>query len=86
MRPLRRLMARLEAPSSSSPSGQTDEKPKRQSVGGVSGPSARASACPVVGLIEPQDMQEAMAVTKASARQFEKKYAQFSEDYGQLGS
>ena len=29
---------------------------------------------------------DALAVTKASARQYEKKDTQFSEDYGQLGS
>ena len=53
------------------------------------GAAAAVASSPVaaeLGPIEAQDIRDALAVTKASARQYEKKYTQFSEDYGQLGS
>ena len=81
MRPLRRLMSRLEATSSS---GGKEEPP--QQAGGAGGRRAAAAPPPEVGKIEQQDIQEALLITKASARQYEKKYAQFSEDFGQPGS
>ena len=87
-------MARLETSSSPSPGqqGRQQQQQASQSGGGASAGSAaggghKASASsPEVGPIEPEDMREALLVTKASARQYEKKYAQFSEEYGQLGS
>ena len=80
MRPLRRLMARLEASSSSG------GKEEPGGAGGAAGRRAAAAPPPEVGKIEQQDIQEALLITKASARQYEKKYAQFSEDFGQPGS
>ena len=53
------------------------------------GAAAAVASSPVaaeLGPIEAQDIRDALAVTKASARQYEKKYTQFSEDYGRLGS
>ena len=114
MRPLRRLMARLEASDSPSTSAggmgsrlQDHEKPVAAAAGrraaghpvfasaadreaAAAGQQGRGggavSVAADLGPIEPQDIRDALAVTKASARQYEKKYTQFSEDYGQLGS
>ena len=108
MRPLRRLMARLETGASegdpqqpSQGSEDRDRPAGRKHSGNPAGGAAGDRAVPgssgsraaavatgpvVVGPIESEDLKEALLVTKASARQYEKKYAQFSQDYGQLGS
>ena len=42
-------------------------------------------ACPQLDPVTSDDMRAALTVTKPSARLYESKYTQFSEEYGQRG-
>ena len=70
MRPLRRLMGELSA---------ADDAP-----GGRAGGDADVRSR--LGRVTPEDLEGAQRVTKPSAKQYEAKYAKFSEEYGVLAN
>ncbi|GFH08906.1 p60 katanin-like 2 [Haematococcus lacustris] len=80
MRPLRRLMAKLEAAPSTASNGQQGLR---------SAAANGATDAPPLIQLEPitaEDMAAALSVTKPSARLQEDKYRAFSEEYGQSGT
>ncbi|GAX76581.1 hypothetical protein CEUSTIGMA_g4027.t1 [Chlamydomonas eustigma] len=92
MRPLRRLMTKLEAASCSSSSSKQEEVGVHSygsRTAAAPGPHAGHKASvphPELGPIEEADVQAALTVSKASAKQYEQKYKLFHEEYGQVGS
>ncbi|KAG1658974.1 hypothetical protein FOA52_008295 [Chlamydomonas sp. UWO 241] len=84
MRPLRRLMAQLEA----APADDNDRRARsRLGPGGKAVSAAAAAGQPQeLGPISTADFDAALTVTKASARRYEAEYAAFSTEYGQLGA
>jgi katanin p60 ATPase-containing subunit A1 len=86
MRPLRRLMAQLEAAPADDDEGRA--RGSRLGPGGKGAQQQAAAPAPPqeLGPISVADVDAALTVTKASARRYEAEYAAFSKEYGQLGA